>query len=67
MRNLKLSATIGLIALLIIFTLQNVERVQVSFLFWSFEMRRALLLFLIFLIGVTAGWVLHSVRRKGRE
>jgi uncharacterized integral membrane protein len=53
-----------LVGLVILFTLQNIAFVEVSFLFWSFELPRALLVFLIFVIGVVSGWLFCRAQRK---
>lgn len=67
MRNVKLIVSLNLLALLVIFSIQNAELLQINFLFWSFEMRRALMLFLVLAIGVVIGWTLHSLRNARSE
>ena len=59
----KLAAGLLLLLLGIVFTLQNAEVVSVRFLFWSFSMSRVILLFLVFVAGAGAGWVLSSYTR----
>ena len=54
-RNIKLYAGLGLLILVVLFTLQNTETVPISFLFWEFRISRALMIFLVFVIGVLAG------------
>ena len=46
------------LGLLILFTLQNLATVQIVFLFWSFSISRALMLLIVFCVGVIVGWVL---------
>jgi uncharacterized integral membrane protein len=55
------------LALFLVFVLQNTETVDVEFLFWSFQTRRAVLLFLVLAVGIAIGWVLHGWPRRGRS
>ena len=56
----KMILILFLSALSLIFIIQNIDVVDVHFLFWSISMSRALLIFFILLIGFTLGWFLHS-------
>ena len=58
-RNLKLVASLILIGLVVVFVAQNTEVLRVEFLIWSFEIRRAFLIFLVLGIGIIVGWVLR--------
>ncbi len=60
--------TLGSIAVIAvaIFSMQNAELLTVNFLFWSFEIRRAILLFLVLFTGVGIGWILHGWPRRRR-
>ncbi len=58
--NFKLVMILILASLAVIFIIQNVAVVEVSFLFWSISMSRALLIFILLVIGFTLGWFLHS-------
>ena len=58
--NFKLVMIFILASLAVIFITQNVAVVEVSFLFWSISMSRALLIFFLLVIGFTLGWFLHS-------
>ena len=62
MKDLKLLGALLLLGLLVTFSIQNAELLRVNFLFWSFEMRRALLLFVVLAVGLLLGWALHSFR-----
>lgn len=53
-----------LIALVVVFTIQNIEVVEVRILAWKVSMSRALMLFGTLLIGVIAGWLLRRPKRK---
>lgn len=63
--NVKIISMIVLIALVIVFVIQNVTVVEITFLFWSLQMSRALLIFFLLAIGIVIGWLLHS-HFKGR-
>ncbi len=54
--SLKLYTGLALMILVVIFTLQNVEVVQVNFLIWDFSISRALMIFLVLSIGILIGW-----------
>ena len=62
MRHYKLALALILVGLLVLFAVQNYEVVQIRLMFWSLEMSRALLLFLVFATGVGLGWILRSLR-----
>lgn len=66
MRNLKMVLSLAGLALFLLFVIQNTEAVNVEFLFWSFETRRAILLFIVLAIGIGVGWILHGWPRRGR-
>jgi len=58
--SFKLVLVIVLTSLVVMFITQNVAVVEVSFLFWSISMSRALLIFFLLVIGFIIGWFLHS-------
>ena len=60
MRNWKFSVGLALLIVVVVFSIQNAESLQVNFLFWHFTMRRALLLFLVLVAGMLLGWGLHA-------
>jgi putative membrane protein len=53
-----------LIALVLIFVVQNTQVVEFRFLVWTLSMSRALMLFGTLAIGFIAGWLLTRPRRK---
>ncbi|MBW2123821.1 MAG: LapA family protein [Deltaproteobacteria bacterium] len=53
-----------LIALVIVFVVQNTETVQVRLLFWKVSMSWALMVLIALLIGIVAGWLVRGTRRK---
>ncbi len=56
--NAKLIFVLILTGFAVLFILQNVAAVEIQFLFWSMQMSRALLMFLILTIGIVIGWFL---------
>ena len=62
----KLIFVLILAAVALLFIMQNVAAVEIQFLFWSIQMSRALLMFLLLAIGIVIGWFLHSyVKYRG--
>ena len=55
-----------LVALFLIFVIQNNETVKVWFLFWQITGSRAAVLILTFVIGAVTGWLVGIQRKKGR-
>lgn len=62
----KLIIALSLLALAAVFALQNATEVKVRFLFWSLSSSLALLVVLLLLIGVAAGWLLGALARRRR-
>jgi lipopolysaccharide assembly protein A len=58
--SFKLVLILILACLAVIFIVQNVAAVEVSFLLWSISMSRALLIFFTLVIGIILGWFLNS-------
>ncbi len=54
--NIKLFTTILLISLAAIFVVQNVAVLEFRFLFWKFEISRALMFIFLVLSRVIIGW-----------
>ncbi|MHC4843713.1 MAG: LapA family protein [Planctomycetota bacterium] len=66
--NYKLILILILACLAVLFIIQNVEIVQISFLVWSIQMSLSLLMFFLVASGIIIGWFLNSVfkHRKGK-
>ena len=60
--TVRLVVIFVLIGLIVVFTLQNTAPVSVEFLVWSLTLSRALLVFLLLVIGTALGWLLRSMR-----
>lgn len=61
--NYKIIASLALLFLVLLFTLQNTEPVSLSFFFWNFTLSRALMFFLIFAVGALLGYILALARQ----
>lgn len=62
MTHYKLITVFTLIGVIVLFTVQNTEVVELQFLFWKLAMSRALLLFMVLAIGVIVGWLLRGIK-----
>ena len=58
--NFKLITILILAGLVVLFIIQNVAVVEIQLLFWSIQMSRSLLMFLLLAIGMVMGWFLHG-------
>ncbi|WP_321392227.1 LapA family protein [Emcibacter sp.] len=63
----KLITGLSLLGLIFIFTLQNATIVDIKFLFWTFSMSRALMIFLVLAVGVLLGLFLASMLMDARD
>jgi uncharacterized integral membrane protein len=46
---------------MVIFIFQNIDVVEINFLFWSISISMALMIFLVLFIGIILGAILRSV------
>ena len=67
--NNKMIVVLILSGLAVLFIIQNVAVVEIKFLFWSIQMSRSLLIFILLAIGFVIGWFMHGhlKRKKIRE
>lgn len=61
MSKARLIFVLTVIFLIVIFAVQNYEVVQVNFLFWSFSMSRAVMIFILLAIGFLAGFIMKGL------
>lgn len=61
--DIKLTFILILVGLVAVFIIQNMAIVEIRFLFWSIQMSRSLLMFLLLAIGIIIGWFLHGHMR----
>ncbi|MEW6594298.1 MAG: LapA family protein [Thermodesulfobacteriota bacterium] len=60
----RLVLVVVLLLAVVLFTLQNTEMVTVRFFLWSYDISRALLIFLVFAMGVLLGLCAGSFPRR---
>ena len=53
--------------LAVIFIAQNTEVVEVSLLFWTVTVSRAVMYIVLFVLGLIAGWIVTGLRHVGRR
>jgi uncharacterized integral membrane protein len=68
MKKYKIIVILGVLLLSLIVILQNSQPVSTEFLFWTFTLPGAFLLFLTFMFGFVAGlFVLISFEGRGKK
>ncbi|HOP47492.1 MAG TPA: LapA family protein [Desulfobacteraceae bacterium] len=65
--NYKIVMILILALFAVLFIIQNVALVEVQFMFWSIQMSRSLLIFLLVAIGIIIGWFFHSFFKRRRK
>ena len=58
--NYKMLTVLVLAILVVLFIIQNVAVVEIEILFWSVQMSRSLLIFILLAVGFVIGWFVHS-------
>ena len=58
--NIRLILLLVITGITVLFITQNVSVVEVTFLFWSISMSRALLIFFPLALGFVLGWFVHG-------
>lgn len=58
--NFKLILILIAVGLVVIFIIQNVAPVDVTFLLWGITLSRSLLIFIVLVVGFALGWFLNS-------
>ena len=51
----------------IIFMFQNVQPIEVTFLAWTLTLSRAVILLIVFAVGIIVGWIFHGVGKRRRD
>jgi lipopolysaccharide assembly protein A len=64
---IKKIVSLILLALVLIFVIQNTQVIEVQFFSWKISMSRALLLLVTFVIGIVVGWLSTRLRPKERK
>ncbi len=57
----------SLVALAVLFIIQNVAIVEIQFLFWSIRMSRSLLVLVLLAIGAAMGWILSGYVKRNKK
>ena len=65
--NIKLISAIVLVGIVLIFVIQNATVVEVKLFFWAVEISRALLMFVVFAVGIIVGWFSNSFLNFQRQ
>lgn len=65
--NIKVIAAWTIAIALLIFMVQNFETVQVNLLLWTVELPRAVMILLVFVAGILLGWLMGTLRSKGKH
>jgi uncharacterized integral membrane protein len=67
--NIRLILLLVITGITVLFITQNVSVVEVTFLFWSISMSRALLIFFTLALGFVLGWFVHGylVHRRSKD
>jgi uncharacterized integral membrane protein len=60
-----LGIVIGIVV--IIFFIQNLEIVRITFLTWTIEMSRAVMALVFFFFGIVVGWIISGLGRFRRR
>ena len=61
--NWRLPLVLAMLVLLLIFVIQNYAVVEMKFFFWSFNISRALIIFIALTIGFISGWVISLISK----
>lgn len=65
--KIKVILVLILIGLFILFVMQNLEVVNIHFLFFSFPISQVLLMFIIFAVGIIVGMMLPGLLTKQKD
>jgi lipopolysaccharide assembly protein A len=65
--HVKIGILVFMTALAVVFVMQNLEAVEIRFLFWSFALSRALLVLIVLATGALAGWLASALWRRRPE
>lgn len=67
--KLKLIVLLLSILMTALFAMQNIEQVEVTFLFWSFSTPRSILMLVLFCLGTLFGISISTIagHKKGRS
>ncbi len=66
---MRFTFVLGLVIgiLVVIFIIQNTEIVEINVLFWTISISRALVVLMVFIIGILVGAILKSMGERRKE
>ncbi|MBF0429647.1 MAG: LapA family protein [Fibrobacteria bacterium] len=62
--KLKRIGIIGVLLLLVLFTIQNLFTIQINFMLWKFKLLLPMMILFFFLCGLAVGWLLRWFYQK---
>jgi uncharacterized integral membrane protein len=67
--NYKIILSLILVILVVIFIIQNAAVVEIRLFFWTITLSRALVIFLVLVIGILIGWLMcgHIAHKKMKQ
>lgn len=65
--RIKIAVAAVLLVLVTIFAVQNSQIVEIKLLFWTVEISRALLIYLMLIVGMVIGWFMRAIWRLSRN
>jgi uncharacterized integral membrane protein len=58
--HLKIILVVVITCLVVLFIMQNTTAVSIHYLVWTLSMNGALLFFIILMLGIVVGWLMHT-------
>ncbi|NNF62486.1 MAG: LapA family protein [Gammaproteobacteria bacterium] len=65
--RVKIAIAAVLLVLVSLFAVQNSQVVEIRLLMWTVEISRALLIYLMLVIGIVIGWFMRAIWRLSRN
>ena len=66
-KSMKFIVGIIIGVLVIIFMVQNVEVVDITFLAWTMHLPRAIMILIVFVLGIGVGYVARGLRARKKD
>ena len=65
--NKKFYFIVAMLLLIVIFTLQNAQVITINLLFWKLTFPRALMIFIVLIIGILIGWLVTGLTHRSKH
>ena len=65
--NKKFYFIVAMLLLIVIFTLQNAQVITINLLFWKLTLPRALMIFIVLIIGILIGWLVTGLTHRSKH